>query len=284
MTQDESLNMASKVVLITGAARGIGSGIAEVLVAAGANVVLSDLDAEAVEKTAIRLSKKGPGQAVGNVCDVRVPDQIKKSIDQAAKQFGRLDCLVNNAAIFSGWREIDKIDYGLIGQLFQVNIIAYIIASQLALPYLRVHNGTIVNISSIAGELGLWHDSVYSATKGAVTAFTKALAVEEAVHGVRVNAVVPGNIHSHNRAVAVAGSTRGPELDEFLDRWQWMGRSGTPEEVGRAVLFLATDMSSFCTGVSLMVTGGLELGAGIKEPYPDFGRPTPPVPPQAGER
>ena len=94
---------------------------------------------------------------------------------------------------------------------------------QHALPHLRAVKGTIVNISSLAGELGLWRDAVYCATKGAISSFTKALAVDESTNGVRVNAVLPGNILAHSRAVTVAQAIRSQELHEFLESWQMDG-------------------------------------------------------------
>jgi NAD(P)-dependent dehydrogenase (short-subunit alcohol dehydrogenase family) len=181
--------------------------------------------------------------------------------------------LVNNAVRFPGWRPIDDISQDVIIDTLRTNLGAYIVGSQAALPYLRQTRGSIVNMSSVSGEIGGWHDALYSATKGAITSFTKALAIEEAANGVRVNAILPGNIVTEARVRSEAQHLRSDEFHDYLERWQWLGRSGTIDEVGNAALFFASDMASFCTGVSLIVSGGLELGYGVKEPYPDFGKP-----------
>lgn len=125
-------------------------------------------------------------------------------------------------------------------------------------------------MSSLAGELGGWHDALYSATKAGITGFTKALAVEEGVSGVRVNAILPGNIVSDARVRGEAATRRAQDFHDYLERWQWLGRSGTIDEVGNVALFLASDLSSYCTGITVNVSGGLEIGYGVKEPYPDF--------------
>ena len=206
-------------------------------------------------------------------CDVSDASAVQALIDGVVQEFGRLDCLVNNAIAFGGWKAIDEIDLELAERLLRTNILGYFVSAQRALPHLRRSKGTIVNVSSLGGELGLWHDSIYSASKGGITALTRSLAVDEAIHGVRVNAILPGNILSDARTRAEAASAQPEKLHDYIERWQWMGRSGTIDEVGMAALFLATPMSSFCTGISLVISGGLELGLGVKEPYMDFGWP-----------
>src|SRR5205814_5498240 len=111
---------------------------------------------------------------------------------------------------------------------------------------------------------------VYTATKGAIGAFTKALAIEESTHGVRVNAVLPGNILTESRRRLEAASANPEQLHAYIESWQWLGRSGLPAEIGQACYFLASDEASFITGAELIVSGGAELGFGPKERV-DFG-------------
>jgi NAD(P)-dependent dehydrogenase (short-subunit alcohol dehydrogenase family) len=263
-------DMTGRVAIVTGGSKGIGAGCAHAFVAAGATVVIVARDAVAGAATANRLSSEGPGRCIFQPTDVSDFTTVRRVIDDVVTAHGRLDTLVNNAVLFPGWRPIDDVGEDLITETLRVNIGAYIVGSQAALPHLRRTRGSIINVSSIAGAVGGWHDALYSATKGAITSFTKALAVEEAANGVRVNAILPGNILTEARVRSEASVFRGQDFHDYLERWQWMGRSGTIEEVGNAALFLASEMASFSTGISLVISGGLEIGYGVKEPYPDF--------------
>ena len=139
-------------------------------------------------------------------------------------------------------------------------------ASKLALPHLRETKGSIINIGSLAGKLGEAGSAIYSATKAAITGFTKALALEETNHQVRVNVILPGNIISWGRLVAAASREDGDAWEKGLDYHQPTGRSGTVEEVGQLCLFLASDAASYLTGIEVIISGGSELGYGIKYP------------------
>jgi NAD(P)-dependent dehydrogenase (short-subunit alcohol dehydrogenase family) len=152
--------------------------------------------------------------------------------------------------------------------MLEVNVVAYFRACRAALPHLRKRNGSIVNIGSIAGPNGLWREVPYCTSKAAIVGLTKALAIEEAENGVRVNVILPGNIMVERRADAEASSPRGVELHSYYESHQWLGRSGTPEEVGKACVFLASSDASFITGAELNLTGGLELGPGVKVRMP----------------
>jgi L-fucose dehydrogenase len=265
-------DMTAKVVIITGGSTGIGAGCAAVFVAAGATVTTFSRGRDEGERLAAELSEAGPGTCTHVVCDISRPEQLADAIHAVARRAGRLDCLINNAATFTGWLPIDDIDPAIASRVLNTNVLAHFAACRVSLPYLRRTRGVIVNIGSMAGEIGLWHDSIYAASKGAIIGLTRSLAIDEAAAGVRVNAVLPGNIATERRLADEHRSTRGSDLHDFLERLQWLGRSGTVEEVGKAALFLASDMSSFCTGIGLVVSGGEELGMGAKQPYPDFGR------------
>jgi L-fucose dehydrogenase len=263
--------MSGRVAIVTGGSKGIGAGCAHALVAAGATVAIIARDPGAGKATAERLTSIGPGRCVFEQLDVSDFAALRRVIVDIAAAYGRLDTLVNNAVLFPAGGRIDDVDEGHLAETMRVNLGSYVVGCQAALPYLRRTRGSIINVSSLAGELGSWRGTIYSATKGAITSFTKSLAMEEATNSVRVNAILPGNIVSDARRRAEAATLRPEELSEYLERSQWLGRSGTIEEVGNAALFLASDMSSYCTGISLVISGGLELGYGIKEPPPDFG-------------
>jgi NAD(P)-dependent dehydrogenase (short-subunit alcohol dehydrogenase family) len=144
--------------------------------------------------------------------------------------------------------------------------VSYFAASKFALPYLRKSRGSIINISSLVGDMGQEGASTYCATKGGITAFTKALAVDEGRHGVRVNAVLPGVIGTPMHWTYVNSQPDPKKAQQSIDAWQWLGRIGTIEEVGYACLFLASDAAAFITGIELNVSGGAELAYGVKLP------------------
>jgi NAD(P)-dependent dehydrogenase (short-subunit alcohol dehydrogenase family) len=181
---------------------------------------------------------------------------------------GRLDCLINNAGQHPPHKTIDEFSIADFIALLQLNLVSYFAASKSALPYLRRTRGSIVNMSSLTGHVGQSGATTYSATKGGITAFTKALAIDEAKNGVRVNAISPGNIVTQSRLDHEARAQDRQALHEHIESLQWMGRSGTIEEAGNACLFLASDAASFITGIELLLTGGAELDTGRKAPMP----------------
>jgi len=254
------------VVFITGGSQGIGEGCARAFGAAGARVVLADVKAEAGRALAEALNRTGPGEAIFLPCDVRDPDQVQRALAAAVAHFGRLDCLINNAGWHPPDKTIDDFSVAEFQDLLQLNLIAVFAGCKYALPYLRQTGGSIINISSLVATLGQEFATTYCATKGAVSAMTRALAVDEARNGVRVNAVSPGNVLTPMRRTSVAASPDPQALDNLLDSWQWTARSAEIEEIGQVCLFLASPAASFITGVDLPVTGGAELGYGIKVP------------------
>jgi len=263
---ENPFSFAGKVAVVTGASMGIGAGCARVFVGAGAKVVVCARHTEAGEALAVELTTKGPGECAFVQCDVSKPADIERLIDGAVKRFGRLDCLINNAGYHPPVKTIDEFTLEEWDDIVRTNLTSHFVASKLTLPHLRKTRGSIINMASLVGIMGQEGATTYCATKGAIIGFTKALAVEEAVNGVRVNVVLPGNIVTESRIRFVASRQDGEEADRWADSNQAMGRSGTVEEAGRACLFLASDAASFITGAELLVTGGAELGYGVKYP------------------
>ncbi len=255
-----------KVTLITGGSRGIGEACARVFVDAGASVVICSRNVHDGEALASALNAVRRGSCHYEPCDVSDPQQVRRVVEKTVELYGRLDCLINNAGRHPDHHPIDEFSAEEFEDVLRVNLVSYFAAAKYALPHLRKTRGSIINMSSLVGSIGQEWATTYCATKGGITAFTKALAVDEARHGVRVNAVLPGNIATPLYWVYVNAQEHPQEVMDLCDSWQWMGRLGKPEEVARACLFLASDAASFVTGIELAVTGGAELAYGIKKP------------------
>lgn len=252
--------MRGKVAVITGANTGIGLGCAKVFSEAGMNVVLAARRKEKGEAAAAELNAAGKGECTFFQCDVSDPDQVKALIDFAVEKYGRLDTMVNNA----GYNPIhmDACDMSIesFQRVLATNLMGEFYGCKFAIPHLRKTKGSIINMSSILSKVGQEQTAGYSATKGGINSMTQTIAIEEARHGVRVNAICPGHIMTE---IVYKEMERVADPGAYLDRcnhYSWLGRGGQPEEVGTAALFLASSWASYITGVTLNVSGGMEFG------------------------
>ena len=261
------LHFTDKVTIITGGAKGIGEGCVRVFVDAGAWVVFLDRDEAAGKKLETELSGSAPGECKFIAGDVGRREDLQKLVQMAVDSYGTIDCVVNNAGYHPPVRRIDDFTENEFRDVLNVNLVSYFTTCQLALPHLRKSKGSIVNISSLVGEMGQEGASTYAATKGGINGFTKALAIDEATAGVRVNAILPSNVISHGRVVGVAACDNPEAIDAWIDSNQHNNRSASVEEIGQACLFLATSASSYISGVLLNLSSGAELGYGVKHPF-----------------
>ena len=252
--------MKGKVAIITGANTGIGFGCAKVFSEAGMNVVMAARRKEKGEAAAAELNAAGKGECTFFQCDVSDPDQVKALIDFAVEKYGRLDTMVNNA----GYNPIhmDACDMSIESyqRVLATNLMGEFYGCKFAIPHLRKTKGSIINMSSILSKVGQEQTAGYSATKGGINSMTQTIAIEEARHGVRVNAICPGHIMTE---IVYKEMERVADPEAYLDRcnhYSWLGRGGQPEEVGTAALFLASSWASYITGVTLNVSGGMEFG------------------------
>ena len=252
-----------KVVIVTGGTKGIGEGCVRAFVGAGSKVVFCARDEAAGQKLAREVTAAGPGEAVFIRCDVSRTDEVERLVDDTVARFGRLDCLVNNAGWHPPHQPIDAFTPADFRSLFELNVMSVFVACRRALPHLRKTRGNIVNMSSLVGVMGQLHATTYVATKGAITAFTKALAVDEAAHGVRVNSISPGNIYTPLWQEAIDAAPDPAQCRADGEAAQLLGRMGTIEETGRLCLFLAAE-ATFTTGVDHIQSGGAELAYGRK--------------------
>ncbi|XP_077171723.1 L-fucose dehydrogenase-like isoform X2 [Paroedura picta] len=267
------LRYPGKVVIVTGGTSGIGLATVREFVRQGANVVFCSRACGAEKGQTIQreLQASGcPGDACYQVCDVRRESDIKRLILVTVERYGCLDCLVNNAG--TGYiKATDDTMAQEFRDLMELNTVSCFLASKYALPYLRETKGNIINMASLSGVIGMKHAVSYSASKGAVIAMTKAMAIDESKYGVRVNSISPSYIWTPlTKKLTDQAPNPKAAIQEMKD-YQLMGRSGTPEEVALAALFLAAD-ATFCTGFNLLLSGGAEVGFGKKnevDPEPD---------------
>lgn len=249
------MRVKDRVAIVTGAAMGIGAGIASVLAQEGARVVVADVNAEG-ERTADRLRRAG-GEAIFVKTDVADEAQIRRMVDQALAEYGKLNILVNNAGIgvYTPVHETALQDWE---RCLRVNLTGPFLCAKYALPYLKAAgSGSIVNIASVHAYQNVGGTAPYAASKGGLVALTRVMAIDYAKDKIRVNAICPGWVFTPLIEGIFRASGDFDGMKRQVEQRQLLGRLGTPEDIGRAVLYLASDDSSFVTGVSLFVDSGL---------------------------
>lgn len=253
-----------KTVIVTGGARGIGEGCVRVFYQAGSNVVICDRDQDRSTVLLNELNGRSKSNKVVFIkTDVSIIAELLNLVHATIRQFGRLDCIINNAGWHPPHKQIDEFSVDELQDLMQLNFVSVFALSKYALPYLRQTEGNIINMSSWVGSFGQSRATTYAATKGAVTAFTKALAIDEAIHNVRVNSVAPGNIWTPLWKTGADAEKDPVAAREAGERVQVMGRMGNVLETGRLCLCIAADLT-FTTGVNHVQSGGAEIGYGMK--------------------
>ena len=241
-------SLGGKVVLVTGAGRGIGRAIAERFAGAGTSVAVNDIDGEAAAAAAEAVSQRG-GTAMAAPADVSDSSQVGAMVDAVMAEHGRIDVLVNNAGIVSPTRHFFEADEAWWRRIIDVNLTGHFLVSH---PVARIMakngGGAIINMSSGGATRAHRSFTAYDATKGGIEALTRAMALDLGPYNVRVNALVPGAI-----------DTSGMSLDQRALRGENvpLGRVGEPLDLTGAALFLASDDASYITGETLRVDGGM---------------------------
>jgi len=244
---------SDKIVVITGAASGIGEGAARRFAAEGAALVLGDIDKAGLDRLAGELG----GMVETRETDVSDRAACEALIQAAVDRFGRIDVLVNNAGVDHLGR-LDEGDFAEFTKVIENDLYPVVQTSRAAIAHLRQSKGCIVNVSSVSGLGGDWNHSFYCAAKGAVSNFTRALAMDEAKHGVRVNAVNPSLTYT----ALTAGMKEQPELIAKFEERIPLGRGAEPSDISGVIAFLASEDALFVTGVNLPVDGGLTASNG----------------------
>ncbi|MFL9845748.1 SDR family NAD(P)-dependent oxidoreductase [Flavobacterium rhizosphaerae] len=248
-----STTLNGKVAIVTGASKGIGTGIAKSLAAAGASVVVNYVsDKTGADKAVSQIATDG-GSAIAVQGSVTTQADVQKIFDEALKAFGRVDILVNNAGFyeFSPIADITKEHYD---KMFDVNVWGVLLATQEAVKHFSYNGGSIINIGSLVSKKGFPDTVVYSATKGALDTITSTLAIELAPKKIRVNLVAPGMVETEGTATA---GIKDSEFEANTIAATPLGRIGKPEDIARVVTFLAGDDAAWVTGEHITAAGGM---------------------------
>lgn len=246
---DEKTRLDGKTAIVTGASSGIGKGIAEAMAEAGARVVISGRDATRLAETAAVIEQAG-GRSHSVTADLTAPGACAELVRASLDAFGSIDCLVPSAGIF--WpKPFEETTLADLDRQWEINVRAPFELSQLALPHLSA-GSSIIFISSIAGYVGFPNSTAYCATKGAVELLTKALAVELAPRGIRVNVIAPGNVLTHMNEHLIAK----PEYEKAMLDATPSRRIGDVAEIAPFAVLLASDAASFMYGSSVLIDGG----------------------------
>jgi NAD(P)-dependent dehydrogenase (short-subunit alcohol dehydrogenase family) len=263
------MKLENRVALVTGAARGIGAGIARVLAENGAVAILTD-SSEGVKQTAADVRERGYASDAYKM-DVSSSRQVDEVVSEVLRKYQKIDILVNNAGIYPRCKLTEMSDEFL-QKMFEINVFGVFRCTRAILPgMLQRKYGKILNMSSVTGPFvadGSGGQTAYASTKSAVWGFTVALALETAQYGINVNCLCPGHIDTPGGQDQTKTDAGFPDqsLDE-LGRTVPLGRMGKPEEVGKLALFLVSDDAAYITGTHVVIDGGNIIQETYRGPY-----------------
>lgn len=243
------MKLSGKVALVTGGSRGIGLATAKILSENGATVAITAKNKERLEKAVMEIPN-----AIAIAADIRKTNDVKNVINKIIQKFGKLDILVNNAGIFPEIKKLHEIDEEEWNKVLDVNLTGQFRYTKAAIPHLLKTSGSIINISSDAGIKAYqgFNADAYSASKAALILLTKCWALEYSKNKIRVNCICPGVVDTDMTKPFL----KTEKDKEFMDNEHPIGRIGQPDEVGKAVLYFASDDASWTTGAILTVDGG----------------------------
>ncbi|KAA1190776.1 SDR family NAD(P)-dependent oxidoreductase [Paenibacillus sp. B2(2019)] len=253
------MRLKDKIIIITGAGSGIGKSTAALFASEGATVIIADVQEDSGKAAVTEIEATG-GNAMFIPCDVTDASSTTAMADQVVNTFERIDVLFNNAGI-SGVGAVHEVSEEVWERVMRVNVTGVFLTCKAVLPYMmKTKKGSIINMSSGIAEIGVAERASYSASKGAVLSLTKAMQVDYAPYGIRVNALLPGTIMTPFVEGYLKTSLDPEASVAAIKRRQLSGELGKPEDVARAALFLASDESGFVMGSPLYVDGGLVFG------------------------
>lgn len=242
--------LKDKVAIITGAGSGFGRVTSKLFSKEGAKIVAVDYNEDSCKETVEEIKKEG-GEAIAVRADVSKEEDVKNFVDEAVKAYGKIDILFNNAGIFKPGN-VEEVSFEDFSRSFGVNVNSIFFGCKYAMKYLKESKGVIINTASAGGIIGFPEAVAYGASKGAVVSLTRAMAVDHARDGVRVNAICPGTSKTAMTKDALDDTQM---CNAYLNPIP-MQRFGTTEDIAHAALFLASDQSCYITGHALPVDGG----------------------------
>jgi len=248
------MRLANKAAIVTGAGSGIGRASAIALAREGARVAVVDIQDAAGQQTVESIRQKG-GEAVFIHADVSQAEEVKAMAAQVVEQLHSIDILHNNAGVAVRMPAADQDEEGW-DRCIRVNLKSVFLCCKFAIPYMQAKGGSIINTSSVTGIVGVRNRAAYSTTKGGIVILTRNMALDYARFNIRVNCVCPGFV----RTPLMDRLAEDPERLRKITELHPLGRLGTPEDVANAVVFLASDESSWITGHALVVDGGFCAG------------------------
>lgn len=252
--------LKDRVAVITGGAKGMGKGIALKFAEEGASVAITDIDIKEAEATAAEIAAKG-AQGLAIKCDVTDESQVKAAVEQVGKKFGKIDILVNNAGAIAEHKPVEDLSSEDWDKVMALNLKSHFLFCKYIVPYMKKQKyGKIIGISSIGAIQPPAHEIHYNTAKAGIIGFVYDLGRELAPLNITVNAILPGPIRTHFYDQNI-GSMTDAEKDKFFKEGLGpkvpMQRSGTPEDIAGAALFLASDLSAYVTCETVRVAGGL---------------------------
>lgn len=248
------VNFEDKVAMVTGAGSGIGRSVALAFAASGARLIVADVVSETGEETTRMIHNNG-GKAFFVKTDVAQAREVERMVAAAVESFGRLDFACNNAGIEGVLAETADYPEEIWRKVLEVNLVGAWLCLKYQIPQmLRQGGGSIVNMSSILGQVGMANASAYVASKHGLIGLTKAAAIEYATRNIRVNAICPGFIETP--MIARGGIRPGTEFYDAIRSMHAMKRLGNPDEVAGVALWLCSEAASFVTGEAILVDGG----------------------------
>jgi len=254
LAESFSLDLQSRAALVTGGSRGIGRAAALLLARAGARVAVTYRVNEGAANSLVKEVRAGGGEAMALAADTALPVHARQAVRDVVAAWQRLDILVLNAGIWeedeAGGGNLDTWD-----RAFAVNARGAYLVTDAAVPHLAREKGSIVFVSSTAGQRGEARHSAYAASKGALISYTKSLAAELGPRGIRVNCVAPGWVATDMTAAALADPAAGAEIERSIP----LGRVASPEDIAGPILFLVSDLARHVQGEVLNVNGGSVL-------------------------
>lgn len=248
------MRLENKSAIITGGSSGIGKATALRFSLEGAHVMVADINEEQGYKT-VKMIKENGGNAVFQRVDVSVPEEVEALVKSTVENFGKLDIMVNNAGISHGEKKIEDVPIEDWDKVVDVSMKSVFLGMKYAIPEMLENGGSIINTASVAGIKGQKLLAGYTAAKSGVIAITKSTALEYGKHNIRINAIAPGVVET-----PITNEWKKTPKWPILSTANALRRIGQPDEIANAMLFLASDESSFVTGTTLVVDGGTLLG------------------------